>query len=545
MNYALPAEPNDAPQTTLRERCRALGLPVWRLDTSGVVIDDTNQPGLAGVWLRSSVMCRMLADAVRRWNAQETPDRLELFSGCHIVPCLETIRGRRRGYTAFMFLTPEALQAPEFDAVCAASQADRAAARSAVGRLATFTAAEIDRTAPVLDWMLNDLNRQHESERTIGGFTRHLTDAYEHIELLYALGNSMRDLQEPERFIRLAVEQLQQTTEFGWAAVRTLRGARLPDSIADSVFIAGEPGCDARAFREMIDAFAGTLPPDADAHIASSIAGRPLPCGAQVVVQPITGGSRRAAVLLTGDKGGDDPQVSSYDTQLIATASAFLGTFFENVSLWHEQNALFLGSLQAMTAAIDAKDRYTCGHSERVAHLATELSRLVGFDQHRAERVRITGLVHDVGKIGVPEAVLCKEGRLTDAEFALIRQHPVIGYDILKGIPQLEDVLPGVLSHHERWDGRGYPHGLKGESIPLVARIMALADTFDAMSSNRSYRPAMPRERVFEEIRRCAGTQFDPELAPLFLTLDFSVFDRLVAQHEAASRSVAATRAAA
>jgi len=545
MNHALPAEPNDAPQTTLRERCRALGLPVWRLDTSGTVIDDANQPGLAGVWLRSSVMCRMLADAVRGWNGQETPDRVELFAGCHAVPSVETIRGRRRGYTVFMFLTPDALRTPEFEAVCAASQADKAAARSAVGRLATYSAAEIDRTVPVLDWMLNDLNRQHESERTIGGFTRHLTDAYEHIELLYTLGNSMSDLQEPERFIRLAIEQLQQTTEFGWAAVRTLASTRLPDSVADSLFVAGKPGCDTRAFREMIEAFVESLPPDAEPHIASSITGRPLPCGPQVVVQPIAGGARRAAVLFTGDKGGDDPQVSSYDTQLIATASAFLGTFFENVSLWQEQTALFLGSLQAMTAAIDAKDRYTCGHSERVAHLATELSRLVGFNQHQAERVHITGLVHDVGKIGVPEAVLCKEGRLTDAEFALIRQHPVIGHDILKGIPQLEDVLPGVLSHHERWDGRGYPHGLSGQGIPLVARIMALADTFDAMSSNRSYRPAMPRERVFEEIRRCAGSQFDPELAPLFLSLDFSEFDRLVALHEAASRPVAPARAAA
>ncbi len=545
MNYALPAEPNDAPQTTLRERCRALGLPVWRLDTSGVVIDEANQTGLAGVWLRSSVMCRMLADAVRRWNDQEHPERLALFTGCYVVPSVETIRGRRRGYTAFMFLTPEALVTPEFEAVCAASQADKAAARSAVGRLATFSAAEIDRTVPALDWMLNDLNRQHESERTIGGFTRHLTDAYEHIELLYTLGNSMSDLQDPERFVRLAIEQLQQTTEFGWVAVRTLKRSRLPDSIADSIFIAGTPSCDAMAFRAMIEEFVEGLSPDAGACIASSSADRPLACGAQMVVQPIAGGSRLAAVLFTGEKGGDDPQVSSYDTQLIATASAFLGTFFENVSLLNEQNALFLGSLQAMTAAIDAKDRYTCGHSERVAHLATELSRLVGFTQQQAERVHITGLVHDVGKIGVPESVLCKEGRLTEAEFGLIRQHPVIGYDILKGIPQLDDVLPGVLSHHERWDGRGYPHGLEGDKIPLVARIMALADTFDAMSSNRSYRPAMPRERVVEEIRRCAGTQFDPELAPLFLTLDFSEFDRLVAQHEAASRSVAVTRAAA
>jgi HD-GYP domain-containing protein (c-di-GMP phosphodiesterase class II) len=165
-----------------------------------------------------------------------------------------------------------------------------------------------------------------------------------------------------------------------------------------------------------------------------------------------------------------------------------------------------------------------------VAHLSCRLAAALGLDEHSAERVRIAGLVHDVGKIGVPEAVLCKTGRLTDEEFALIKTHPEIGHRILKDIPHFDDVLPGVLRHHERWDGKGYPGGLAGEAIPLVARILALADTFDAMSSTRSYRPALPREKVLEDFRRCAGTQFDPALVERFLTLDFVEFDRMVAE---------------
>src|SRR5690606_26088192 len=157
-----------------------------------------------------------------------------------------------------------------------------------------------------------------------------------------------------------------------------------------------------------------------------------------------------------------------------------------------------------------AKDRYTCGHSERVAMLARRIAQAAGLSGPQAERVHICGLLHDVGKIGVPEAVLCKPGRLNDEEFALITQHPAIGHRILKDIPMLEDVLPGVLHHHERFDGRGYPSGLAGQQIPLIARIIALADTFDAMSSTRSYRPAMPRERVLAEITREAGSQLDP-----------------------------------
>src|SRR5262249_50759563 len=157
------------------------------------------------------------------------------------------------------------------------------------------------------------------------------------------------------------------------------------------------------------------------------------------------------------------------------------------------------------TASIDAKDRYTRGHSERVGLMASKMAEVLGLDKKLVEQYRIAGLVHDVGKIGVPEAVLTKPGRLTDEEFEQIKLHPRIGHNILKDIPSLEPVLPGVLWHHERWDGRGYPDKIAGEQIPLIARVLALADTFDAMSSNRSYRPALPRPRVLEEIRKCGG----------------------------------------
>src|SRR5690606_19492982 len=158
-----------------------------------------------------------------------------------------------------------------------------------------------------------------------------------------------------------------------------------------------------------------------------------------------------------------------------------LSVFAENAGLYADQHALFMGTLEALTAAIDAKDRYTCGHSERVAHLACELGLASGLSPAAAERIRIAGLLHDVRKIGVPESVLTKPGRLTDEEFGQVRLHPTIGHRILKDIPQLQDVLPGVLHHHERWDGGGYPANLAGEQIPLIARILAVADAFDAM----------------------------------------------------------------
>ena len=154
-------------------------------------------------------------------------------------------------------------------------------------------------------------------------------------------------------------------------------------------------------------------------------------------------------------------------------------------------------------------------------------------DKAYVEQVRIAGLVHDVGKIGVPEAVLGKEGKLTVEEFEAIKLHPQIGYDILKDIAPLEDVLPGVLYHHERWDGNGYPHGLSGENIPRIGRLLTVVDSFDAMSSDRRYRSAMPRAHVLKEIEDCAGKQFDPAFAEIFLTMDLSSYDALVAQHRA------------
>ena len=175
-----------------------------------------------------------------------------------------------------------------------------------------------------------------------------------------------------------------------------------------------------------------------------------------------------------------------------------------------------------------------------MAHLGEQIALNLGMSAQEAERVKICGLLHDVGKIGVPEAVLCKPGRLTDEEFDAIKLHPEIGYRILKDLTGLEDVLPGVLHHHERIDGNGYPHGLKGEEIPRIARILACADTFDAMSSNRAYRDAMPREKVLAELDRCKGTQFDPDVVDAFLLINLQTYDAMVAEAKAQRKAVAA-----
>lgn len=179
----------------------------------------------------------------------------------------------------------------------------------------------------------------------------------------------------------------------------------------------------------------------------------------------------------------------------------------------------YIQIVQALAASVDAKDKYTHGHSARVAEYAREIARRAGFSLTEQDSIYMTGLLHDVGKIGIQDAIINKPGRLTDEEFASIKTHPSVGSEILKNITDFPELMIGAKYHHERWDGRGYPDGRSGEEIPEMARIIAVADTYDAMTSNRSYRGVRPQEAVRAEIVRCSGSQFDPRFAEIMIRM--------------------------
>jgi diguanylate cyclase (GGDEF)-like protein len=176
-------------------------------------------------------------------------------------------------------------------------------------------------------------------------------------------------------------------------------------------------------------------------------------------------------------------------------------------------------TIYALTAAIDAKDHYTFGHSQRVAEYATVLASALDLDKSYIESIREAALLHDVGKIGIPENILTKAGKLTDEEYEIVKKHVEMSLAIIKHLPSLNYTVPAVLGHHERWDGRGYPRGIMGENIPLAARCLAIIDAFDAMTSNRPYRTALSVESALNEIKNNIGYQFDPKLANLFIEL--------------------------
>ena len=182
-----------------------------------------------------------------------------------------------------------------------------------------------------------------------------------------------------------------------------------------------------------------------------------------------------------------------------------------------------IGTVTALAKAIEARDRHTGAHIERVREYSLAIARQLRLDEETIWRVGVGAVLHDLGKIGVPDAVLNKRGELTPAEAEVMRRHPVIGAGLLEADPALAVALPAVLHHHERWDGSGYPHGLSGERISLEGRIVCVADAYDAIVSDRPYRSRLAEERAFERIATGIGTQFDPEVARAFLALPASV----------------------
>ncbi len=248
----------------------------------------------------------------------------------------------------------------------------------------------------------------------------------------------------------------------------------------------------------------------------------PGPEPSSAVILPLESTSKTWLVAVGLDP---DAPMDESDLRIIRVVWRLQLGHERHIALYENLKETLFGIVQCLSTAIDAKDAYTCGHSERVARIAVRLGEAMGLSRGETSDLYLAGLLHDVGKIGIRDEVLCKPGPLTPEEEEHIREHPIIGERIIMNVSRLAYLRPGIRGHHERFDGGGYPDGLAGEAIPPIARIVAVADSCDAMMAARRYRPALPPARIEAIFREGAGKQWDPEIIRCFFTCRHDLYE--------------------
>lgn len=352
--------------------------------------------------------------------------------------------------------------------------------------------------------------RRCGSEDEVSEVSRKLSEGYEEITLYQRMASNIRVSEPSEAFFQAMCSELIDFLHAEALAAVFLEGENHdePRVVSLGRMPINQDGLLA-LYRHFQDELMGEREAVIDNHCsASAEISRIAPDVRTMIMVPLKQGSKLYGVI-AGFNKCDNDEFYSTDVKLVASLSGTISVFVENSHLYEDLHRLMMGSIKALVSSIDAKDRYTCGHSERVAQISRRIARQMGIEQEDIDRIYLAGLLHDIGKIGVPESILLKSGRLETEEFEVMKTHPTIGARILAGVRELQSVIPGVLYHHERLDGRGYPRGLGDDGLPLDSRIIGLADALDAMTSNRVYRAAMPLDKVEQEIKRCAGTQFD------------------------------------
>jgi len=233
-----------------------------------------------------------------------------------------------------------------------------------------------------------------------------------------------------------------------------------------------------------------------------------------MICVPVKTKDKILGVLQTINKQTDS--FDNEDMEMLGALANQVAVAIENANLYQELKDTFYGTAQALAETIEKRDPYTGGHTKRVMNYSLAIGRAMGLSRAELENLKLSAILHDIGKIGVRDNVLLKEGRLEPVELEAMNMHPKYGSEILNHVKQLKDVIPGMRGHHEKYDGTGYPDGLKNNEIPLTARIIAVADTFDAMTTDRPYRKAFTAEVAFDELKKWAGRQFDPSVVEAF-----------------------------
>lgn len=365
------------------------------------------------------------------------------------------------------------------------------------GKQSADAAAALERVATgaaALSLRVDELMAENE------GLAIELLRAYEQLNVIFDLTQQIAHLVEPDHIERTLVDRLAQVLPSRDIYVLPADGTARAVRTREATFLT-----------ELTQALAPTSKSGDGPRVEVMTVGL-----REVLVGRIARMRGRADVF-AAVRAADTPSFATDEISVIESLLAFGGQIVGNSELHAELAQMSRGAVHALVSAIDKKDHYTSGHSERVGLLTHLIGREMGVNEAELQDFEWAGLLHDVGKIGVPEEILRKPGKLTDEEFAQVKRHPVMGYEILKPIARFQAVLDGALYHHENPDGSGYPRGLKGDAIPSVARIIHVADVFDALSSTRAYRAAFTVEQACDILKKEAGTKLPSDEVAAFL----------------------------
>jgi HD-GYP domain-containing protein (c-di-GMP phosphodiesterase class II) len=470
--------------------------------------------------VRHSALCReRLARLARNPELREPfSERLDPSGGALLMAIPLRNRNQPHGAVLACGLTPAFFDEETFARFCDLHKIDRPVFSRLTANLPVVEPRPFEALGRILAHQMQGLQAQSLASSEIGDLTTQLAQSYEELSLIYRISSGMNAQVGPVGYLQQICQELAAATsiESVVAVLEPGHGRDQPTVVRAGPVAASDQEL-LRLCRQAHPQASSTTPSrvfnraHADPEFAWAAGWL-----RQFAFYDLSRKHRPLGALLAINRT-DGQDLSSCEVQLLNAVADRSAAFLEALWLYDDLEHLFLGMLHALVSSIDAKDPYTRGHSQRVAWLSRHLASLAGLGEDKCRRVYLSGLLHDIGKIGVSESVLRKAGRLTPQELDEIKRHPAIGAHILENVLHVEDIIPGVLHHHERLDGRGYPAGLKGDAVPFLGRIIGLADCFDAMTTNRTYRAARHVEIAAAEIRRCTGTQFDPRLAELLL----------------------------
>lgn len=351
-------------------------------------------------------------------------------------------------------------------------------------------------------------HRENSLRREVENLAAALNYTYEEVHLLHTLTSNLHLSRAPQELAQLVLERVQELIPAAGHALWIDDGHGQLEFQSRGHFPLSE--LEMAQFLARFDHHDWPRPLVRN-HLSASLLGSDFPGLNNIVIVPIGEGEHRVGWMSSANRHGS-LEFGTTEARLMSTVASILGTHSRNIELYNQHDELLLSFVRSLVSSLDAKDTYTRGHSERVALIARRLGADLQLPEQDLQDIHLSGLLHDIGKIGIDDNILRKPDDLTSEEYEEIKKHPVIGYNILCGLKNLQPILPGVRHHHENYNGRGYPDGLSGEQIPLMARILAVADSYDAMGSDRPYRAGRPLSEIEEIFRKGSGQQWDPRV---------------------------------